>query len=135
MAKNEYIQALEDLNNTSDTTAEYEQEDIAKNKVFAILSYIAILWVVPLLAAPNSKFAKFHANQGLVLFIVEVIWGVASAIVNLVLGWIPVVGAVIGLVMWLLGLVLLAPMVIGIINAANGKAKELPFIGKIQILK
>ena len=35
----------------------------------------------------------------------------------------------------LLGIVFLVLDIIGIINAANGKAKELPVIGKYRILK
>ena len=35
----------------------------------------------------------------------------------------------------LLGIVFLVLVIIGIINAANGKAKELPVIGKYRILK
>lgn len=35
----------------------------------------------------------------------------------------------------LLGIVFLVLAIIGIINAANGKAKELPVIGKYRILK
>lgn len=48
--------------------------------------------------------------------------GIASAI----LGKIPVLGAVLSA---LLSLASLALMIIGIINAANGKAKQLPLIG------
>ena len=40
----------------------------SNDKVFGILSYIGILWIVGL-AAGKTPFAKFHANQGLVLFL------------------------------------------------------------------
>lgn len=54
---------------TEDNTSEFEQEDINQNKVMAVLAYIGILVLVPLLAAPNSKYARYHVNQGLLLFI------------------------------------------------------------------
>lgn len=111
---------LEELNNTADTTSEYSEEDIANNKVFAILAYIGILFLVPLLAAKESKFARFHANQGLILFIVEIIVGILS--------FIPIIG----LLLWIATIVL---AILGIVNAANGKAKELPLIGKFKLLK
>ena len=57
---------------TEDNTSEFEQEDINQNKVMAVLAYIGILVLVPLLAAPNSKYARYHANQGLLLFIAEI---------------------------------------------------------------
>lgn len=106
----------------------YDARDIENNKVFAILSYIGILFVVGLIAAPKSKFARFHANQGIVLFIIEIALGIVSGIVS----FIPVVS---GIVSAVIGLVSLVYMVIGICNAASGKAKELPVIGSISILK
>ena len=110
--------------NTPDTTAEYTQEDINANKIFAVLAYFGILFLVPLLAAPNSKFAKFHANQGLVLFISCLIVSVICAIP--ILGWI--VGGIGEIVVLIFA-------IIGIVNAAQGQAKELPVIGKFRILK
>ena len=110
--------------NTPDTTAEYSPEDISANKIFAVLAYFGILFIVPLLAAPNSRFAKFHANQGLVLFIAGLILGVIFAIP--ILGWI--VGAIGEIATLILA-------IMGIVNAAQGQAKELPIIGKFKIIK
>lgn len=108
---------------TPDFTNTMDPADIEQNKGMAILSYIWFLFIVPIFAAPQSKFAKFHANQGFVLFIC---WIVASIVV-----WIPIVR----ILSYLLYLVGLGYMCFGIMNAASGKAKELPFIGKIRILK
>lgn len=112
----------------SKTTAKATEKDINANKVYGILAYIGILFLVPLLAAPESKFAKFHANQGLTLFIGEVILGVAWW----VLVWIPILGWLIGFAAWVFLIVL---SVMGIINAANGKMEKLPVIGDIELLK
>lgn len=119
---------IANFTNTEDTTAEFDANDIQENKVFAILAYIWILFLIPLLAAPNSKFARYHANQGLVFFIASV----AVGIVSLIFIWIPIIGII---VRALLGLCLLALLVIGIVNAAQGKAKALPLIGNIKLLK
>ena len=119
---------IANFTNTEDTTAEFDANDIQENKVFAILAYIWILFLVPLLAAPNSKFARYHANQGLVFFIASV----AVGIVSLIFIWVPIIGII---VRALLGLCLLALLVIGIVNAAQGKAKALPLIGNIKLLK
>lgn len=123
------------FSNMSDHTAAFSPEDIAQNKVMAILSYIGILVLVPIFAAPKSAFARFHANQGLVLLIAEVIWGVVYGVVS----------AILYTVFWMLGalfsiigivsLVFVVFMILGIVNAASGKAKELPIIGQIKILK
>ncbi|MBQ9133136.1 MAG: hypothetical protein IJX64_01235 [Clostridia bacterium] len=119
---------FKDILNTPDTTAEFDQNDIQQNKVMAVLAYFGLLFLVPLLAAKESKYAKFHTNQGLVLWIAGLIAGVVSSI----LAVIPVVGEILGA---LISLVMFALMIIGIVNAATGKAKELPVIGKIKLLK
>lgn len=124
----DFTEAFNNLNNTADTTSEYDPHDIEDNKIMGILAYIGPLFLIPLLAAQNSKFARFHTNQGLVLFIVDVILGVASKLIGL----IPFVGWIARIVC---GLVCFALMIVGIVNVANGKAKELPLIGNIRILK
>ena len=122
---------LNELNNTPDTTAEYDQNDIEQNKVMAILAYLGILVLVPLFAAKESKFARFHTNQGLVLAIAEIVVSIA---VNILDG-IPLVGIIVSIAGGLIGLVSFILAIIGIINAAQGKAKELPVIGGIKLLK
>jgi uncharacterized membrane protein/ribosomal protein L32 len=128
----------------------YCENDIKDNKIFALLSYIGPLFLVPVLAAPKSKYARFHANQGLVLFLAEIIialplraldWVNGFIFGNFPLfnGWLSFVPAVIGAAISLVGLVVgmlaLVLAVIGVINAFQGKANELPFIGKMRILK
>lgn len=106
-----------------DYTAEQDPEDIQKNKVMAILAYIGILVLIPLFAAKDSKFARFHTNQGLVLFIIGL---VCSALAKIkVIGWI----------FGILSLVVFVLVIIGIVYAAQGKAKELPVVGNWKILK
>ncbi|MBO4412315.1 MAG: hypothetical protein J5794_09055 [Lachnospiraceae bacterium] len=96
-----------------------------------ILAYLFLLVLVPIFAAKESKWARFHANQGLVLAIIEGALYVTMA----VLGWIPVLGWIVNIVCWLanIGCVVLA--VLGIVAAAKGQAKDLPIISKFKILK
>ena len=110
------------LNNTADITEQFDKDDIEKNKVMGLLAYI--LCFIPLLAAKDSPFARYHANQGLVLFL--------AAILSSVILIIPILGWIIAPI---LSIVITVLAVIGIINALNGKAKELPIIGKFKILK
>ncbi|MBE5785501.1 MAG: hypothetical protein E7330_06830 [Clostridiales bacterium] len=106
-------------------------ENNGTNKVMGILSYIWILWIVPLFAAKDSQFARFHANQGLLLWIVSVVMG----IIGIVLGFIPVVGTVIKIIGWIVNVATLVLAIIGIINAVKGEMKPLPLIGGIKIIK
>lgn len=111
-----------------------ETLDIEQNKVFAVLAYIGILFLVPLLAAPRSRFARYHTNQGIVLFLsIVIIWfglGVLAAIpfVNIIM--IPI-GIPAGFILSAGGLVF---MIIGIIHAASGEYKPLPWIGHFRLL-
>jgi uncharacterized membrane protein len=108
-----------------------DSADIEQNKVFAVLAYLGILFLVPLLAAPNSRYARYHTNQGIVLFIATVVLTGAFY----VLAHIPVLGRVLGLggtVTWIVAFVF---MILGIINAAGGKRQPLPVLGGIQLLK
>lgn len=123
---------VNNMMNTTDTTAQFDPQDIANNKGMSVLAYIGILFLIPLLACPNSKFARYHTNQGLVLFLLEIAVGVVSGII----GIIPVVGWILsGIISAVCGIFTLILMIMGIINAAQGQAKELPLIGKISLLK
>lgn len=106
-------------------------EQNSNTKLFSILSYITILWLVGLLAAPEDKTVKFHVNQGLILFILEI----AVNIVGAILGFIPVIGWILSIIIYLANILFLVLAILGIINAANGAEKELPFIGSFRILK
>lgn len=122
---------LNNLNDTPNATGAYTKQDIEGNKGMAVLSYFSILVLIPVFAAKNSPFARFHANQGMILFVIEaILW-----VVSMVLGWIPVIGWLLSIVIWVLELGLLALSVLGIINAVQGQAKELPVLGGIRILK
>lgn len=136
MAENNFEEMAKDVLNTADTTSSFDQNDIESNKVMAVLAYIGLLFLIPLLVAKDSKFAKFHTNQGIVLFIADIAIGVVIGVLAVILAFIPVVGPIIAaIVSGVLGLAIFALMILGIINAATGKAKELPLIGKIKILK
>lgn len=123
---------VNNMMNTNDTTSQFDPQDINNNKGMSVLAYIGFLFLVPLLACPNSKFARYHTNQGLVLFLLEFALGVVTGI----LGIIPIAGLIIGgLLIAVGGIFTLVLMIMGIINAAQGQAKELPLIGKITLLK
>lgn len=97
--------------------------DINNNKLIAVFSYIGILFLIPLFFAKDSKFARFHVNQGIMLFIVSIVLGLLS--------YIPIIGFIFGI----LNLVAFIFAIIGIVNVVKGKAKELPIIGKYTIIK
>lgn len=92
-----------------------DKKDVDENKVVAALSYVWILVLIPLFLKKKSPFAQFHAKQGLLLFIIEIIGWLVF--------WIPVLGQVL-----LIAVVILAVM--GIKSALDGKYWTMPVIGK-----
>ena len=103
-----------------------DPSDVEKNKIMGVLAYLGILFLVPLLAARQSRFAMYHTNQGLILFIAWFVLNIAAIVIS----YLPFVGWIISLlvlpVLMLGGLVF---VVLGILNAANGVCKPLPLIG------
>lgn len=115
-----------------DFTAQYHPQDIKDNKVMAILSYLGLLTLIPFFAEKNSHYVRFHCVQGMYLLLCELALSVVSGVVMAVLGVIPFVGPIIsipaGLLFSAASIVLFVLMIIGIVNAANDRAKNLPFI-------
>lgn len=107
-----------------------DEADIQQNKAFAVLAYISLLFFVPLLAAPRSKFARYHTNQGIVLFLSTL----AVYFVLLLMLAIPFVNLLSAPLHLVVPVLYFALMIIGIINAAQGQFKPLPWIGHFQVL-
>ena len=113
-----------------------DPQDVKDNKVFAILAYFGILVLVPILAAPKtSVYSRFHANQGLVLWITSIILNVAGSILNVLGELLGVLGFLTGIVSGAAGIFTLVLAIMGIVAAAKGEMKELPVIGTFKILK
>lgn len=98
---------------SDEKTTSARDKDIEANKTVAALSYAWVLCLVPLLGKKESKFAQFHAKQGLVLFVLEL----GASLV----AWFPIFGQ-------LLMLALLVIAVMGIMKALNGEWWKIPFI-------
>jgi len=117
------------------------QGDAEQNKGMAVLAYI--LFFIPLLAGTHktSEFVKYHTNQGIVLVIFYVALGIVTSIFSAILMGIAVASLAVGLIMAvpvIIGLIWIFPLIlviIGIVNAATGKMKPVPVIGKFTILK
>ncbi len=92
-------------------------EDVEKAKTTAWLSYLWMMWLVPMLTLQDNEFAKFHVKQGIVL----TVYGFGIVIAGFgvpVLGWFIVLP--VGLV------ILLVLSIMGIVNALNGKYWRCP---------
>lgn len=113
--------------------------DAQNNKAMGILAYFGILFLIPMFAAKDSKFAQFHARQGLTLCVFEVAYSILTAIIKGIL-WNILPWAMFGIyttvsyIFSVASIFFLVVAIIGIVNAAKGESKELPLIGKIDFI-
>ena len=108
---------------TDEQKQTFDHKDVEDNKLMAALSYIFILCFIPLLLSRESKFAQYHAKQGLVVFVVEVIVMILSNILIFIpiLGWLAIMIAYVLLIVGSLA---------GILKALGGKEWEMPVLAK-----
>jgi len=86
----------------------------------ALISYIGVLCLVPVLMKNKDEFVKFHAKQGLVLLSGEIIILFASTITPFLM---PIWG--------LINLCWLVLSIVGIMNVVKNEKKQIPFLGKL----
>ena len=127
-------EVVNEFQNPADFSGEFSPEDIQHNKVISLFSYLGILLLIPWIARPQSKYARFHVNQGITLFLATLIVRFVERVLNAVLGGSSLMGPI-DLILNVVSILFFVLMIIGIINAVSGKAKALPIIGKVQLLK
>ena len=108
---------------TEDLAGRFDKETNDAARIASAIGYL--FFFVPIVMHPESKFARYHCNQGLILLILEFV-GIIG------LAGVPKVGAYLSLLMVLFCLVC---MIRGIILALMGKAKRIPFFGKLVIVE
>lgn len=123
---------------TRPAVASITEADIQDGKLMAILAYI--IFLIPLLAARDKKFAMYHTEQALVLLIAWVVIYIGFTILSIIISKISTtLSCGLGIVSILIWVGYLVLWIMGLINAAQGKIKELPFIGaygaKLNLVK
>ena len=106
------------------TEADIQKNDILENKKFAIAAYFGPFVIFAALKSKKSPFARFHGNQGLIVFVLYIL----SVLIMLIPGY----GKALGVLTILISL---SFSLLGAFNASKGEKKELPIVGKIKILK
>jgi uncharacterized membrane protein len=94
-----------------------------KENVAGVLCYVLgwITGIVFLIIEPNNKFVRFHAFQSILVF-------AAITVAYVILAWIPVIGVVFGVIIWVVGFILwIALMVL----ASQEKMYKLPWSGNL----
>lgn len=106
-------------------TTPIDPADINANKGICILCYLGVLIFIPMLTKKNSLYVRYHAKQGAILLVMDI----AAAILNSVFSSVHL--AFIGS---LLSLLIFIFSIIGIVNAVQGQAKEVPLFGSMDFL-
>ncbi len=108
-----------DTNSPTSSTPVSSGKD--KDTAMAVLAYLGPLVIISYLIGKDSPSVKFHIKQGLVLVVIEVaLQFFGSAL------WFLFFGGFIFQIVWL---ALIALSILGIMNALQGKEKELPVVG------
>lgn len=119
------------LKNIKDNSKKFDKKDIEENKAMAAFAYI--IPPVPYFVETKSKWVRYHAIQGMNLFIIFIILSLGVSILNSLVLWIlPFLKVILRTALYTF-IVIFA--LIGIVNVCNGEAKELPFINKFKFIK
>ncbi len=125
---------FKEVTDTKDHTAEYDPNDVEQNKIISLFSYLGILILVPIFGAKDSAYARFHTNQGLALIIGELAFNIAIGILDYIFANVAILGPLVALLGSLGNVAIFVLTIMGIYNAVNGRAKDLPIIGTWTIL-
>lgn len=117
----QYQQYQQPVYNSTDHTAEFSVDEVAKNKLFAVLPYflgaIGVVIVLLVNLKEESAYLMFHVRQGVKITILSVFAAL-----------IPFVG-------WIAAVVLLVVSLICGFTTLGGKSKEPPIISSFDFLK
>jgi len=97
-------------------------------KTISIISYFSLVgWIIAFVLFNNnkSKLAAFHIRQSLGLMIAAI----ALYIVMFIFLFIPVLGWIISILIWVCMVGIFVLWVIGLVAAINGQEKPVPLIG------
>lgn len=105
-------------------------------KSFSYLSYIGPFVFIGLFSdIRKNPTLRFHSNQGLLLFISEVVALIIHSVVDKLLGWIPIISIIPAILLTFIVLAAICLSLYGIYNVASNKLNPLPIIGSFSLLK
>lgn len=106
-----------------------------ETKLYCVLSYVYILWIVGLLADNKNPRVRFHVNQGIILSIFSFSSLFAIQVLSAVLFFIAPILTFLTAFLQLVWIILSITFVaIGIKNAIKNINEPLPFIGELFIV-
>lgn len=110
---------IPELGHSTHSESSFDEVLSEENRMAAIMSYIPFLCFIPLLNMPENKTARFHARQGVLLFVIEL-----AALIMLVDG-------IAHFIFKAILFIAIGFSIAGLYFAFKGKNYKLPFIGDI----
>lgn len=119
--------------------------DVQQNRGIAWLSYVGLLFLIPLFVRKTSDYCKFHVKQGATICALEIAYSIVKAIIMAILGAIfsesyygfrfyTAPYYVFDVIFNLAYIFIAVISIMGIVAAATGQKKELPLVGKIPFI-
>lgn len=142
-----FMDKVDDLIDTKDNTDKFTKKDAKDNMGFALISYLGPLALIPYFLGNKSKYVRYHAKQGMNLLIIWAVYAIIYSLLSLIRltkqvewstgllvnykmtpWWIDIPMTAIGLGIFIIN-------VVAIVYVSKCKAKELPILGTIKIVK
>ena len=96
------------------------KEEIRQGAVFAAISYVFLFWLVAFILKKDNEFTHYHARQGMVIFILEMLC-------FFLLG-IPLLGILFYKISWI---ILVVFSLYGVYSSLTGKLCRIPLVTNI----
>lgn len=117
--------------NQYDHTAKFSSEEVADNKLYAMLVYLTgilgLIIAVLVQKTKNSAYLEFHIKQNVKVLVIQSLIALIMAVL-----WITFIAPIAGMVCLIITFVL---QIIGFFNTASNKSVEIPIIRSFGFLK
>lgn len=128
--------------NGREYTKKFSHDDTKSCRIESACACTGILFFLPLVSAPGSKFGRYWANQGLLILFVEILaliaWLLSSWLLGL-LSLIPLIGILFAIAKVLVAvticLVVAYFIFLPMSFAARGRARDTAYIGFMRFIK
>lgn len=101
-------------------------------KIFSILSYIGIFWIVGLISERDDPVVRFHINQGIIKTVVfSSLWFVIFVVSKILAAISTILLSIVALLWLAYFLIMFVYVILGIINVKNEVQRPLPIIGDL----
>lgn len=146
--KEKITKTFENIMDTEDKSGEFNNSDKVSGKGMAALAYI--IPPIPYFLEKENRFVKFHARQGMDLMVVWIafliLYNILTSLIRVKTSCGTFLGYNLGnhceVTPWwvtfplgIIGLCISIIIIMGLVNAFTGKAKDLPIVNKLKIFK